>query len=91
MRQSLGKRSAVRAIDADIVVRFLTADDPRQTQAARRVIEAGDVFIGTTVALETEQVLRAGYGFTSRQKTGLRGLGGAQVLQSRSPRISHGR
>jgi predicted nucleic-acid-binding protein len=41
------------------------------------VIETGDVFIGTTVILETEWVLRAGYGFASTAIAGaLRGLGG---------------
>ena len=39
----------MRAIDTNVIVRFLTADDPKQAQAARRVIEAGEVFIGTTV------------------------------------------
>jgi predicted nucleic acid-binding protein len=67
----------VRAIDTNVIVRFLTADDPKQAQAARRVIEAGKVFIGTTVALETEWVLRAGYRFSSPEiVAALRGLGG---------------
>jgi len=67
----------VRAIDTNILVRVLTADDPKQAKAARRVIEAGDIFIGTTVVLETEWVLRSGYGFGSEQiAAGLRGLFG---------------
>jgi len=67
----------VRAIDTNIMVRVLTADDAKQAKAARRVIEAGDIFIGTTVVLETEWVLRAGYGFGSEQiAAGLRGLFG---------------
>ena len=51
----------MRAVDTNILVRFLTADDPKQARTARRVMEAGDVFIGVTVILETEWVLRAGY------------------------------
>jgi predicted nucleic-acid-binding protein len=67
----------VRAIDTNVIVRVLTADDDKQAKAARRIIEAGDVFIGTTVALETEWVLRAGYGFDTAQiAAGLRGLFG---------------
>ena len=67
----------MRAIDTNIIVRVLTADDASQAKAARRVIEAGDIFIGTTVVLETEWVLRAGYGFGTEQiAAGLRGLFG---------------
>lgn len=71
------KLIAVRAIDTNIIVRFLTADDARQAKAARAIIEGGEVFIATTVVLETEWVLRAGYGFAPEAiAAGLRGLGG---------------
>ena len=53
----------MRAIDTNVVVRFLTGDDKRQAGIARAVIEAGSVFIPITVCLETEWVLRSGYGF----------------------------
>ena len=67
----------MRAIDTNVIVRVLTADNAKQAKAARRVIEAGDIFIGTTVVLETEWVLRAGYGFGSAQiAEGLRALFG---------------
>ena len=67
----------MRAIDTNLVVRFLTADEPAQALAARTVIEAGDIFVPTTVILETEWVLRAGYGLAaSAIADGLRGLGG---------------
>lgn len=67
----------MRAIDTNVIVRFLTADDAQQAHTARSLIEAGNVFIGTTVLLETEWVLRAGYGFTApRIAAALRGLGG---------------
>lgn len=46
------------AIDANVVVRFLVNDDPEQAQRARRLIESEDVFLSTTVLLETEWVLR---------------------------------
>lgn len=65
----------MRGIDTNVVVRFLTNDDKRQAKAARAAIEAGDIFITTTVMLESEWVLRSGYGFTpERIVTGLRGL-----------------
>jgi predicted nucleic-acid-binding protein len=67
----------VRAIDTNVVVRFLTNDDKRQAQAARAVIEQGDIFVATTVLLETEWVLRSAYGFEAIQIVeGLRGLAG---------------
>lgn len=76
----------MRAVDTNILVRFLTADDPKQARAARRVIEAGDIFIGTTVILETEWVLRAGYGFTPDViAEGLRGLGGLVGISIEEP------
>ncbi len=53
----------MRAIDTDIVVRLLTADDAQQAQAARRVVGAGDIFLGVTILLKSEWVLSAGYGF----------------------------
>lgn len=76
----------MRAIDTNVIVRFLTADDPKQAQTARRVIEAGGIFVGTTVMLETEWVLRAGYAFTAAQiATGLRGLGGLAGVTIEEP------
>jgi predicted nucleic-acid-binding protein len=78
----------VRAVDTNVIVRFLTADEPAQARAARRVIEAGDLFIGTTVVLETEWVLRSGYGFASEViAAGLRGLGGLAGITYEEPTI----
>ena len=50
----------MRAIDTNIVVRLLTADDVEQAKAARRVVEAGDIFLGVTVLLEAEWVQGGG-------------------------------
>jgi predicted nucleic-acid-binding protein len=76
----------VRAVDTNILVRFLTADDPKQAKVARRVMQAGDIFIGVTVILETEWVLRAGYGFApDRIATGLRGIGGLPGITLEEP------
>jgi predicted nucleic-acid-binding protein len=51
------------ALDTNVVVRFLTGDDPAQARRARRLIESNEILIAATVLLETEWVLRAGYGF----------------------------
>ncbi len=50
------------AIDTNIVVRLITADDPGQAQAVRRLLETESVFVPTTVLLEAEWVLRSTYG-----------------------------
>lgn len=77
----------MRGIDTNVVVRFLTNDDKRQAKAARAAIEAGDIFITTTVMLESEWVLRSGYGFTpERIVTGLRGLARLTRHYGRGPR-----
>ncbi len=55
------------AIDTNIVVRYLTADHPEQSPKAKALIESEDVFVCTTVLLETEWVLRSVYGFAPAQ------------------------
>jgi AbrB family looped-hinge helix DNA binding protein len=63
-----------------------TADDPEQAAAARRIIEAGDIFPGVTVLLEAEWVLRAGYGFDARRiASALRGLAGLRGMSVEEP------
>lgn len=52
----------MRAVDTNVVVRYLAGDDPDQAARARAVIDAGDVLLSTTVLLETEWVLRSVYG-----------------------------
>lgn len=76
----------MRAIDTNIVVRLLTADDAAQADAARRAIEEGEIFLGLTVVLEAEWVLRAGYGFAPKRIAGaLRGLAGLQQVRVEEP------
>ena len=53
----------MRAIDTNVVVRYLTGDDAAQAARARAAIDADDVFVSTTVLLESEWVLRSVYGF----------------------------
>lgn len=52
----------MRAVDTNVLVRFLVADHPSQYQRARRAIESGRTFVAKTVLLETEWVLRHVYG-----------------------------
>ena len=52
------------AVDTNVIVRLLVADDPAQSRRARALLEKEDVWIGPTVLLETAWVLDAVYGFT---------------------------
>ena len=49
------------AIDTNVVVRFLVADDPVQTPLATRLLAENRIIIPHTVLLETEWVLRFTY------------------------------
>jgi predicted nucleic-acid-binding protein len=40
--------------DTNVVVRYLTNDDPAQAACARRLLEQDDVFVPLTVLLESE-------------------------------------
>jgi predicted nucleic-acid-binding protein len=76
----------VRAIDTNVLVRFLTGDEPAQAARARKLIESGDIFVATSVLLETEWVLRSGYGFTTeRIVQALRGLAGLRGVTLDDP------
>jgi predicted nucleic-acid-binding protein len=78
----------VRAIDTSVVVRFLTGDDKAQAEAARAAIAGGDIFVATTVLLESEWVLRSGYGFAPARITeGLRGLAGLPGITVEEPAL----
>ena len=50
------------ALDTNVVVRFVTNDEPKQARRARKLIETDEVLIPVTVLLESEWVLRAAYG-----------------------------
>ena len=54
------------AIDTNVIVRFLTRDDEQQYQKAYSLFtHSTEIFISTTVILETEWVLRFSYGFSA--------------------------
>lgn len=53
------------AVDTNLIVRYLTGDDPQQFARAEAIIEGREpVFLGVTVALETEWVLRSSYRYS---------------------------
>ena len=49
------------AIDSNVLVRFLTADNPSQYKASQKLFDSAEIFIPDTVILEAEWVLRAAY------------------------------
>ena len=49
------------AVDTNVIVRLVTADDPGQTETAREVFKADALWLCKTVLLETEWVLRYSY------------------------------
>ena len=51
------------AVDTNIIVRFITRDDPAAARKARHLIDSEDIFVATTVLLEAAWVLRRLYGF----------------------------
>ncbi|HEY3908353.1 MAG TPA: type II toxin-antitoxin system VapC family toxin [Stellaceae bacterium] len=55
------------AVDTNIIVRYLTADHPEQFAKASALIDGEDVYVCSTVLLETEWVLRRGYRFSREQ------------------------
>ena len=52
------------AIDTNVLVRFLVADDPAQSAVSKKLFEMHNIFIADTVLLETEWVLRAAFGLS---------------------------
>lgn len=74
------------ALDTNIVVRYLTGDDPDQAAKARAVIDAGPVFVSTTVLLECDWVLRSAYGFGGGEvAAALRAFAGLPSVSVESP------
>lgn len=57
----------MRAIDTNVIVRYLTGDDPEQAKKVRALIGHEPVFVARTVLLEVEWVLRGVYGLPSKQ------------------------
>lgn len=56
----------MRAVDTNILTRYLMGDDPQQLRAASNVVETG-IIVTHTVLLETVWVLESAYRLTSSQ------------------------
>ena len=76
----------MRAVDTNVVVRYLTGDHPEQAAKARAAIDGGPVFASTTVMLESEWVLRSVYGFNGTEvAAALRSFSGLPNVSIESP------
>ena len=76
----------MRAVDTNVVVRYLTGDHPEQAAKARAAIDGGPVFASTTVMLESEWVLRSVYGFGGTEvAAALRSFSGLPNVSVESP------
>jgi predicted nucleic-acid-binding protein len=76
------------AIDTNLVVRYLTADHPEQSARAKALIEGAEVFVCTTVVLETEWVLRSAYSFaTSQIAPAIRAFAGLPQVSVEDPAL----
>jgi predicted nucleic-acid-binding protein len=53
------------SVDTNILIRLLTKDDQSQYKKAFSLFKKENIYIPTTVVLETEWVLRYAYNFTS--------------------------
>ena len=78
----------MKAIDTNVVVRFLTDDDPRQAARARAAVDEGNVFVSTTVLLESDWVLRSVYGLASEEvAAALRAFSGLPGVSVEDPTL----
>jgi predicted nucleic-acid-binding protein len=69
------------AIDTNVIVRLLTNDERDQAAKAKALIAENDVFVATTILLETEWVLRGAYGLTKTDVIGaLRAFAGLPTV-----------
>ena len=77
----------MRAVDCNVLIRFLTGDDPDQSQRALALFRDHSIWISKTVLLETEWVLRSLYEFKAPQVLEaferLLGISGVQVEDPR--------
>jgi len=78
----------MRAIDTNILVRYVTGDHPKQSLKARALVDGHDVHVATTVMLESEWVLRSVYGFSAAEVyAGLRAFAGLPRVFVENPAL----
>jgi predicted nucleic-acid-binding protein len=76
------------AVDTNVIVRYLTGDDAAQFARAVGVMEETDTFVGLTVLLETEWVLRSVYRYgPARVVEALRSLAGLPRVTIEEPSL----
>lgn len=74
------------AVDTNIVVRLLAEDDPVQSPIARDLVYQNDVWVGVTVLLETEWILRSARGVSPADVcVAFRSLAGLPRVQIEQP------
>jgi len=77
------------AVDTNVVVRYLTGDHPEQFANAKALIDGEDLFVCTTVLLETEWVLRSVYGYRPAQLArALRAFAGLPRITLEDPALA---
>ena len=57
----MGAQEPMIAVDTNILVRYVTRDDPVQEKLARQLLEQNEIHVSLSVLLETEWVLRSVY------------------------------
>ena len=78
----------MQAIDTNVVVRYLTGDDPDQAARARAVVDTEHVFVCTTALLETAWVLRSVYGLAGEEvAAALRAFSGLPSVAVEDPAL----
>lgn len=79
----------MKAVDSNILLRLITADDPHQEAIARTLIAEHDIFVSLTCVMETEWVLRSFYRWPrGRIADALAGLDGfARVRLERADQL----
>jgi predicted nucleic-acid-binding protein len=77
----------VIAVDTNVLVRLLVADNIAQFRVSQKLFEVEQIYVPDSVVLETEWVLRAAYELSSTQICGaLRGLFGLPNVHLRNDR-----
>ena len=61
----------MNGLDANVLIRYLVADDEIQATRARRYIESGPVYVNCIVLSEAIRVLEAAYGFDKEAIAGM--------------------
>ncbi len=74
------------AVDTNVLVRYLTRDDPKQAARAASLVESQEAWIAKTVLLETAWVLESLYGYGEVTIAGaLRKLAGLESVRLEDP------